>query len=142
MAEISYTKTPKPGEWWVSDSGLVAHVVGLTLDGEPAWQQKNSRQIWLDEIGFFLACFHYEPRCDSFDWVEPEQAEWSDMAAIQNMDLRRSETKCSAYSAARFQRIVLTAFPWVLAILKNRSRLFESRLWNQTILILFDSVEV
>ena len=91
------TKTPKPGEWWVSDSGLVAHVVGLTLDGEPAWQQKNSRQIWLDEIGFFLACFHYEPRCDSFDWVEPEpepepeQAEWSDMAAIQNMDLRRSE---------------------------------------------------
>jgi len=69
--EISETKTPKPGEWWVSGSSLIAYVVGLTLDGDPAWQQKGSRQIMSDEIKFFLACFYHEPRCDSFDWTEP-----------------------------------------------------------------------
>jgi len=69
--EISETKTPKPGEWWVSGSSLIAYVVGLTLDGDPAWQQKGSRKIMSDEMKFFLACFHHEPRCTGFDWVEP-----------------------------------------------------------------------
>lgn len=139
------TKTPKPGEWWIRDDGKArAYFCGVDPHGLLVYEHSVERKLQRATDNW--PNWHHEPRCDSFDWVEPEpepeQAEWSDMAAIQNMDLRRSETKCSAYSAARFQRIVLTAFPWVLAILKNRSRLFESRLWNQTILILFDSVEV
>lgn len=68
MIEI---KTPHAGEYWLSGSSLIAYVVGFTIDGDPAWQQKNSRQILSDKIGFFLACVHHEPRCDSFDWTEP-----------------------------------------------------------------------
>ena len=72
MIEI---KTPHAGEYWLSGSSLIAYVVGFTIDGDPAWQQKNSRQILSDKIGFFLACFHHEPRCDSFDWTEPPAIE-------------------------------------------------------------------
>jgi len=69
---MTETKTPNAGEYWVSGSGLIAYVVGLTLDGQPAWQQKgSSRRIMSDEMKFFLSCFHHEPRCDSFEWVEP-----------------------------------------------------------------------
>jgi hypothetical protein len=68
---MSETKTPNAGEWWVSGSSLIAYVVGLTLDGNPAWQQKGSRQILSDEMQFFMSCFRHEPRCTGFDWVEP-----------------------------------------------------------------------
>jgi hypothetical protein len=70
-ADMIEIKTPHAGEYWLSGSSLIAYVVGFTIDGDPAWQQKNSRQILSDKIGFFLACFHHEPRCDSFDWTEP-----------------------------------------------------------------------
>jgi len=74
MNEMTETKTPKPGEWWVSDSGVIAYMVGLTLEGDPAWQQKGcSRLINFDRIKYFLACFHHEPRCTGFDWVEPPE---------------------------------------------------------------------
>jgi len=73
MIEISETKTPKPGEWWVSGD-VIAYVVGLTLDGHPAWQQKGSRLCLSDKIKFFLSCFHHEPRCTGFDWVEPVES--------------------------------------------------------------------
>lgn len=73
MIEI---KTPHAGEYWLSGSSLIAYIVGFTIDGDPAWQQKGSRQILSDEMQFFLACFHYEPRCDSFDWVEPPAEVW------------------------------------------------------------------
>jgi len=71
MNEIRETKTPNAGEWWVSDSGLIAFVVGIAIDGDPVWQQNGSRQIMSDQLEFFLACFNYEPRCTGFDWVEP-----------------------------------------------------------------------
>ena len=74
MTEISETKTPKPGEWWVSDRGVIAYVVGLTLNGDPAWQQKGSRLCLSDKMKFFLSCFHHEPRCTGFDWVEPVES--------------------------------------------------------------------
>jgi len=74
MIEISETKTPKPGEWWVSDRGVIAYVLGLTLDGHPAWQQKGSRLCLSDKMEFFLSCFHHEPRCTGFDWVEPVES--------------------------------------------------------------------
>ena len=74
MIEISETKTPKAGEWWVSDRGVIAYVLGLTLNGDPAWQQKGSRLCLSDKIKFFLSCFHHEPRCTGFDWVEPVES--------------------------------------------------------------------
>jgi len=66
---MSKTKTPNAGEWWVSDRGVIAYVVGLGLNGDPAWQQQGSRQILTDQMKFFLACFHHEPRCTGFDWL-------------------------------------------------------------------------
>ena len=74
MTEIGETKTPKAGEWWVSDRGVIAYVLGLTLNGDPAWQQKGSRLCLSDKIKFFLSCFHHEPRCTWFDWVEPVES--------------------------------------------------------------------
>ena len=71
MNEICKTKTPEAGEWWVSDRGVIAYVLGLTLNGDPAWQQKGSRLCLSDKIKFFLSCFHHQPRCTGFDWVEP-----------------------------------------------------------------------
>ena len=69
MTEISETKTPKAGEWWVSDRGVIAYVVGLTLVGDPAWQQQGSTMINFDQIKYFLECFHHEPGCTGFDWL-------------------------------------------------------------------------
>lgn len=63
--------TPKSGEWWLSDSGVVAYIVGRTLDGSPVWMQQSRGRLVSDEMKSFLLCFHHEPRCDSFDWVEP-----------------------------------------------------------------------
>ncbi len=69
MNEISETKTPKAGEWWVSDRGVIAYVVGLTIDGQPEWQQKGSRRILFDEMKYFLECYHHAPGCTGFDWL-------------------------------------------------------------------------
>jgi hypothetical protein len=65
------TKTPTAGEWWVSNSGRVAYIVGLDHDGNPVWQLKGYRYICSDEMDFFLSGYHHEPRCTGWDWVEP-----------------------------------------------------------------------
>lgn len=72
---MTETKTPKPGEFWRSDDGLIAYIVG-TLHGDPVWTQNPGVKLLSDEMKHFLSCFHHEPRCDSFEWVEPPSDVW------------------------------------------------------------------
>jgi hypothetical protein len=88
------TKTPKPGEWWIRDDGKArAYFCGVDSHGLLVYEHSLERELQRATDNW--PNWHHEPRCDSFDWVEPEpepeQAEWSDMASIQNLDLRRAE---------------------------------------------------
>jgi hypothetical protein len=64
------TKTPKAGEFWVSDDGQkVAFICGFDEVGDPV--VKRAGDIYDYEMAELLKRWHHEPRCDSFDWVEP-----------------------------------------------------------------------
>ena len=71
MDKMSETKTPKPGEWWLRNSGgRIFYISGFNPEG---WVVH-----WNEDVGFFSSkmrffCkeFHHEPRCTGFGWVEP-----------------------------------------------------------------------
>ena len=71
MANISETKTPKAGEWWLRNSGgRIFFICGFDPEG---WVVH-----WNEDVGFFSSqmrffCkeFRHEPRCTGFGWVEP-----------------------------------------------------------------------
>ena len=117
------TKTPKPGEWWIRDDGKArAYFCGVDSHGLLVYEHSLERELQRATDNW--PNWHHEPRCDSFDWVEPEpepeQAEWSDMAAIQNLDLRRAEM-AGRISWAENQAIIQ-----VIAIAKRAIQPVES----------------
>jgi hypothetical protein len=64
------TKTPKAGEWWrAKDLTENAFICGFDEVGDPV--VKRAADIYDYEMSVFLHHWHHEPRCDSFDWVEP-----------------------------------------------------------------------
>ena len=70
MNEISETKTPKPGEWWVrNDDGAIVFVCGCDPDGDPVWMDEDE-ELHNSMLRFFSEEYHHEPRCTGFDWVE------------------------------------------------------------------------
>jgi hypothetical protein len=70
---MSETKTPKPGEWWLRNSGgRIFYISGFNPEG---WVVH-----WNEDVGFFSSkmrffCkdFRHEPRCTGFGWVEPPE---------------------------------------------------------------------
>jgi hypothetical protein len=79
VAEISETKTPKPGEWWLRNSGgRIFYISGFNPEG---WVVH-----WNEDVGFFSSkmrffCkeFRHEPRCTGFGWVKPPAEDPNDM---------------------------------------------------------------
>ena len=78
MAEISETKTPEPGEYWVSDDGSLIRIVGVKLNGGVIYENQAGFSFQFNS----MTNWRHEPRCDSFDWVEPEPE--PEQAAIAN----------------------------------------------------------
>ena len=71
MAEMSETKTPQPGEWWVRNrGGRIFYVVGFDPDGCPVHYNEDLG-LFTSQMRFFCKEFHHEPRCTGFGWVEP-----------------------------------------------------------------------
>ena len=73
MAEMSETKTPKPGEWWLRNTGRGGRIFYISGFNPEGWVVH-----WNEDVGFFSSqmrffCkeFHHEPRCTGFGWVEP-----------------------------------------------------------------------
>jgi len=62
------TKTPQPGEWW-SDAGEIVFVIGRNSAGHLTYERDGIIEEMDDESE--LITWHHEPRCDSFDWVQP-----------------------------------------------------------------------
>jgi hypothetical protein len=61
--------TPQPGQWWFrNDMKARLYVCGLTLNGTPVWERKDSAiyasGVWSD--------FHHEPDCTGWDWAKPK----------------------------------------------------------------------
>lgn len=73
MDNISETKTPQPGEWWLRNTGRggrIFFICGFTPDGCPVcWNQDVG--FFSSKMRFFCREFHHEPRCTGFGWVEP-----------------------------------------------------------------------
>ena len=73
MDKMSETKTPKPGEWWLRNSGgRIFFISGFNPEG---WVVH-----WNEDVGFFSSkmrffCkeFRHEPRCTGFGWVKPPE---------------------------------------------------------------------
>ena len=71
MAEISETKTPKPGEWWLRNrEGRIFYISGFTPEGWVVHYNENVGLYW-SKMRFFCQEFRHEPRCTGFGWVEP-----------------------------------------------------------------------
>ena len=71
MAEISETKTPKPGEWWLRNSGgRIFFICGFDPKGRPVYYNEDLG-LFTSEMRFFCREHHHEPRCTGFGWVEP-----------------------------------------------------------------------
>ena len=76
MDKMSETKTPKPGEWWLRNSGgRIFFISGFNPEG---WVVH-----WNEDVGFFSSkmrffCkeFRHEPRCTGFGWVKPPEEEF------------------------------------------------------------------
>lgn len=73
MAEISETKLPRPGEWWVRhEGGKIFYICGFDPDGCPVhWN--DSVGFYTSKMRFFCREFYHEPRCTGFGWVEPPE---------------------------------------------------------------------
>ena len=73
MAEMSETKTPKAGEWWLRNTGRggrIFFICGFDPDGCPVhWNEDVG--FFRSQMRFFCKEFHHEPRCTGFGWVEP-----------------------------------------------------------------------
>jgi len=62
-------KVPEPQEWWVSNDGeRIAYICGFDPDGDPVYQINECSKPDIDLMSAFLAEYHHEPLCDSFDW--------------------------------------------------------------------------
>ena len=71
MAEISETKTPQPGEWWVRHSGgRIFFICGFDPHGCVVFYNENVG-LYDAKMRFFCKEFRHEPRCTGFGWVEP-----------------------------------------------------------------------
>ena len=73
MAEISETKTPKPGEWWLRNrDGRIFHIWGFDPEGWVVHYNENVNLYTL-QMRYFCKDFRHEPRCTGFGWVEPPE---------------------------------------------------------------------
>jgi hypothetical protein len=89
--EISETKTPNAGEWWVDDDdGTIVFVCGSDPDGDPVFMDDDEElHIWT--LRFFTEEYHHEPRCTGFDWLPLAEVwpkwiiadHWSDTAYVR-----------------------------------------------------------
>ena len=71
MAEMSETKTPKPGEWWLRNSGgRIFYICGFDPEGWVVHWNENVG-FFSSKMRFFCREHHHEPRCTGFGWVEP-----------------------------------------------------------------------
>ena len=62
-------KLPEPQEWWVSNDGeRIAYICGFDPDGDPVCLIDECSKPDIDLMSAFLAEYHHEPLCDSFDW--------------------------------------------------------------------------
>ena len=62
-------KLPEPQEWWVSNDGeRIAYICGFDPDGDPVCLIDECSKPDIDLMSAFLAEYHNEPLCDSFDW--------------------------------------------------------------------------
>ena len=61
-------KTPLPGEYWVSDDGSLIRIVGTKLNGSVIYENQAGFSFQFNS----MTNWHYEPRCTSFEWVEPQ----------------------------------------------------------------------
>ena len=70
MANISETKTPKAGEWWVRNrEGRIFYICGFDPEGCPVhWNEDVG--FYTSKMRFFCQDFYHEPRCTGFGWVE------------------------------------------------------------------------
>ena len=68
MAEISETKTPQAGEYWVSDDGSLIRIVGTKLNGSVIYENQAGLSFQFNS----MTNWRHEPRCTSFHWVEPK----------------------------------------------------------------------
>lgn len=66
---MSETKTPQAGEWWISDDGSIAFIVGTKRNGDVICE--NAMGHSYPYLPAKMQKWHHEPQCDSFDWKEP-----------------------------------------------------------------------
>ena len=73
MAEMSETKTPKPGEWWLRNTGRGGRIFYISGFNPEGWVVHWNEDVGLfsSQMRFFCKEFHHEPRCTGFGWVEP-----------------------------------------------------------------------
>ena len=65
---MSETKTPQPGEYWVSDDGSLIRIVGVKLNGGVIYENRAGFSFQFNS----MIQWRHEPRCTGFDWVEPK----------------------------------------------------------------------
>ena len=71
MAEMSNTKTPQPGEWWLRNrEGRIFFICGFDSEGWVVHYNENVG-LYSSKMRFFCKDFRHEPRCTGFGWVEP-----------------------------------------------------------------------
>jgi hypothetical protein len=79
VAEISETKTPLPGEWWLRNSGgRIFYICGFDPIGSVV-HYNESFGLYTSKMRFFCKDFHHEPRCTGFGWVKPPAEDPNDM---------------------------------------------------------------
>jgi hypothetical protein len=75
---MSETKTPKPGEWWLRNTGRggrIFFICGFDPDGCPVhWNEDVG--FFRSQMRFFCKEFRHEPRCTGFGWVKPPEEEF------------------------------------------------------------------
>lgn len=64
---MTETKTPDPGEYWISDDGSIIRIVGVKLNGGVIYENQAGFSFQFNS----MTNWRYEARCDSFNWVEP-----------------------------------------------------------------------
>ena len=62
------TKIPQAGEYWISDDGSIIRIVGTKLNGKVIYENKTEFHYQCNS----MTNWRHEPRCTSFDWVEPK----------------------------------------------------------------------
>lgn len=71
MDNISETKTPTPGEWWLRNrDGRIFYICGFDPEGWVVHYNENVG-LYTSKMRFFCREFRHEPRCTGFGWLEP-----------------------------------------------------------------------